>query len=323
MLNYPLRFEPILKEKIWGGNKLRKVLHKNSENENMGESWEISGVENNISVVENGLLKGSSLKDLLLKYQDKLVGEKVYQKFDSEFPLLIKFIDAKTDLSVQLHPDDKIARNRHNSSGKTEMWYILRADEGARINIGFSRKISKKEYLEHLESGTITKLLHFEEVKEGDAFFIEPGRVHAIGGGVLLAEVQQTSDVTYRIYDWDRVDEKGIPRELHTELALDTIKFDQKSDFKLDFARNLNQASRILECKYFTTNFLPVAGTITRDNTSLDSFVIYMCVKGLAEVSVNGNSESIAMGQTLLIPAENKEVLISSEAADLLEVFVS
>ncbi|MFD2519082.1 type I phosphomannose isomerase catalytic subunit [Salinimicrobium flavum] len=323
MLNYPLRFEPILKEKIWGGNKLRKVLHKNSENENIGESWEISGVENNISVVENGLLKGSSLKGLLLKYKDKLVGEKVYQKFDSEFPLLIKFIDAKTDLSVQLHPDDKIARNRHNSSGKTEMWYILRADEGARINIGFSRKISKKEYLEHLESGTITKLLHFEEVKEGDAFFIEPGRVHAIGGGVLLAEVQQTSDVTYRIYDWDRVDEKGIPRELHTELALDAIKFDQKSDFKLDFARNLNQASRILECKYFTTNFLPVAGTITRDNTSLDSFVIYMCVKGLAEVSVNGNSESIAMGQTLLIPAENKKVNISSEAADLLEIYVS
>jgi mannose-6-phosphate isomerase len=322
MLNYPIRFEPILKEKIWGGNKLKQILHKPSTSENTGESWEISGVKGDISVVANGALKGQSLNAILEKYKERLLGEKNYKKFGAEFPLLVKFIDAKTELSVQLHPHDDIAKKRHNSFGKTEMWYIMQADEGAEINVGFKKSISKSEYLEHLNSGRITKLLNFEKVQKGDAFFINTGKVHAIGGGVLLAEIQQTSDITYRIYDWDRVDEKGNSRELHTELALDAIDFEKKDDFKLKYSQVENESSNIAACEYFTTNFLPVKRTIIKDYSDVDSFVIYMCVCGEAEISLGGNSEKIIQGETLLIPAENDEVQITSSGAELLEVFV-
>ena len=322
MLNYPIRFEPILKEKIWGGNKLKNILNKNSDREDLGESWEISGVKGDISVVENGPLKGQTLKALLEKYKQRLLGERNYKIFGADFPLLIKFIDAKTELSVQLHPHDELAKKRHNSFGKTEMWYIMQADEGAEINVGFKKSISKAEYLEHLNSGKITDLLNFEKVKKGDSFFINTGKVHAIGAGVLLAEIQQTSDITYRIYDWDRVDSEGNARELHTDLALDAIDFEKKDDFKMDYSCEKNKVNNIASCEYFTTNFLPVKGTITKDCSNLDSFVIYMCVSGEAEISVDGNSEKIIQGQTLLIPAENDQVKITSEGAELLEVFV-
>lgn len=322
MLNYPIKFEPILKEKIWGGDKLREILQKKSNKNNLGESWEISGVKGDISVVANGSLKGKNLNDLLEKYQEKLLGEKNFQTFGAEFPLLIKFIDAKTDLSVQLHPHDKIAKERHDSFGKTEMWYIMQADEGAEINVGFKKSISKEEYLEHLNSGKITQLLNFEKVKKGGSFFINTGKVHAIGAGVLLAEIQQTSDITYRIYDWDRVDDEGKPRELHTDLALNAIDFEKKEDFKREYTSVENHSTNIASCEYFTTNFLPVNGSISKNYSHLDSFVIYMCVEGEAEVSIGENSERISMGETLLIPAENNEVKISAEAAELLEVFV-
>ncbi|UZH54476.1 class I mannose-6-phosphate isomerase [Salinimicrobium tongyeongense] len=322
MLNYPIKFEPILKEKIWGGNKLKNILNKNSSREDLGESWEISGVKGDISVVQNGALKGQTLNALLEKYKDGLLGKKNFKKFGAEFPLLIKFIDAKTELSVQLHPHDDIAKKRHDSFGKTEMWYIMQADEGAEINVGFKKSISKEEYLEHLSSGKITELLNFEKVQKGDSFFINTGKVHAIGAGVLLAEIQQTSDITYRIYDWDRVDAEGNSRELHTDLALDAIDFERKDDFKRGYERVENQSTNIASCEYFTTNFLPVKGRVAKDYSQLDSFVIYMCVSGEAEVSVDDNSEKIVQGQTLLIPAENNEVQITSEDAELLEVFV-
>ncbi|WP_029036712.1 type I phosphomannose isomerase catalytic subunit [Salinimicrobium xinjiangense] len=323
MLNYPIRFQPILKEKIWGGNKLKQILNKPSTSERTGESWEISGVKGNISVVENGPLKGETLNTLLEQYGERLLGEKNFEKFGPEFPLLIKFIDANTELSVQLHPNDELAKKRHNSFGKTEMWYIIQADEGAEINIGFKKSISKAEYLEHLNSGKITELLNFEKVKKGDAFFINTGKVHAIGARVLLAEIQQTSDITYRIYDWNRVDEQGNSRELHTDLALDAIDFEKKDDFRKEYSRVENQSANVASCEYFTTNFLPVSGNIRKDYSHLDSFVIYMCVSGEAVISVNGNSERIVQGQTLLIPAENNEVQIKSEGAELLEVFVA
>ena len=322
MLDYPIKFKPILKEKIWGGTKLKEVLNKKFNADNLGESWEISGVQNDISVVENGSLKGNSLHDLLKQYKVDLLGKKVYDNFGEEFPLLIKYIDAKTELSVQLHPNNEIAKQRHSSFGKTEMWYIMQADENAEINVGFKDTISKQEYIQHLEDGNIVDLLNFEKVRKGDSFFIKTGKVHAIGAGVLLAEIQQTSDITYRIYDWDRVDAEGNSRELHTALAIDAIDFEKKDDFKLEYDTVENQSSNIARCEYFTTNFLPVKGKVEKDYSKVDSFVIYMCVSGNADIVVSGHSEKIEQGQTALIPAVNKAVSISAENAELLEVYI-
>ncbi|MDT0649024.1 type I phosphomannose isomerase catalytic subunit [Autumnicola edwardsiae] len=323
MLDYPLKFTPILKEKIWGGNKLKDILNKHSVVENLGESWEISGVQDNVSVVENGSLRGTSLKKLIEENKGYLLGEKIYEQFGNDFPLLIKFIDASTELSVQLHPNDRLAKKRHNSFGKTEMWYIMQADNNAKINVGFKETISRDDYLQALEAGEITKLLNFEEVKKGDSFFINTGKVHAIGAGVLLAEIQQTSDITYRIYDWDRKDADGNGRELHTALAIDAIDFERKDDFKLSYDKNINQSSNIARCQYFTTNYLPIKGKLKKDYSDLDSFVIYMCVSGQAEISVKGNSENIKQGQTILIPANIQKVEIEGEDCELLEVCIN
>lgn len=321
MLDYPIKFKPILKEKIWGGNKLKNILNKPAGNYT-GESWEISAVNEDISVVDNGVFKGTSLKDLISERKGEVLGQKVYDEFGTDFPLLIKFIDAKTALSVQLHPQDEIAKQRHNSFGKTEMWYIMQADNGANINVGFKETISKEKYIKSLEAGEITDLLNFEDVREGDSFFINTGKVHAIGAGVLLAEIQQTSDITYRIYDWDRVDANGNSRELHTALAIDAIDFEKKEDFKLRYDNIPNESSNIASCKYFTTNFLPVEGKVKKDYSKLDSFVIYMCVKGSATIGINGNTEIIEQGQTALIAGKNDVVQISADYAELLEVYI-
>lgn len=322
MLNYPLKFKPILKEKIWGGKKLKNVLNKESNTEFLGESWEISGVLNDISVLENGPLAGSSLIDLLKEYKSDILGKKVYNNFGEEFPLLIKYIDAQSELSVQLHPNNELAKLRHNSFGKTEMWYIMQADEKAEINVGFKNTVSKQEYIEHLENGRIVDLLNFEKVKKGDAFFINTGKVHAIGAGVLLAEIQQTSDITYRIYDWNRVDADGKYRELHTTLAIDAIDFEKKDDYKLLYDTKENQSSNIARCEYFTTNYLSIKGKVEKNYTDIDSFIIYMCVNGEVEIEVNGYLERIKQGQTLLIPAVNKKVNFFAEDAELLEVYI-
>lgn len=322
MLNYPLKFTPILKEKIWGGNKLKNLLNKKSESNLLGESWEISGVPNNISKVENGQLKGFSLIELIKEYKSELVGNWVFQKFGAEFPLLIKFIDAEADLSVQVHPDDNLAKERHQSFGKTEMWYIMQADKNARINIGFQENIDKAIYLTALQEKNIVDLLNFERVKEGDAFFINTGKVHAIGAGVLLAEIQQTSDITYRIYDWDRVDENGESRELHTALALDAIDFEKRDEFILSYSEKINQNSNLARCEYFTTNLIKINGELTQSYFDIDSFVILMCVEGKAEVLTEEGTENINRGETLLIPAALNEITIRSENARLLEVFL-
>ncbi len=322
MIGYPIKFVPILQDKIWGGSKLRDLLHKQTVKDKVGESWEISGVEGNISVVEKGPDKGKTLTELISEYKGDLVGEKIYSKFGNDFPLLIKFIDAKTDLSVQLHPNDELAKQRHNSFGKTEMWYVMQADKGSKLNIGFKKDLDKREYLEYLENGKITELLNFEEVQKGDSVFINTGKVHAIGGGVLLAEIQQTSDITYRIYDWNRVDAAGQSRDLHTALALDAIDFEKKDDYKLNYSQDLNTSSEIASCEYFTTNFLPVKGQIEKNYSELDSFVIYMCVDGKAEVIIGNNSEIIGKGQSILIPACTEKVQIQAKSAELLEVYI-
>jgi len=322
MVDYPIKFRPILQEKIWGGNKLRDILNKKTDKENVGESWEISGVKDFISEVSNGSEEGKKLTDLIKEYKAELMGEEIYKRFEDDFPLLIKFIDAKTDLSVQLHPNDALAKQRHDSFGKTEMWYVMQADEGSKLNIGFNKYTNKEEYVNHLENKKILDILNFEEVDKGDSVFINTGKVHAIGGGILLAEIQQTSDITYRIYDWDRVDNEGNSRELHTELALDAIDFEKKDDYKLEYEHVENQSSEIASCEYFTTNYLPVKGKLTKNLSNLDSFVIYICVSGEAKITIGSNSEELKAGESVLIPANTNEVEISAESAELLEVYI-
>ena len=310
---YPLKFRPIFKEKIWGGQKLRTVLNKDfSPLSNAGESWELSGVEGNISVVTNGFLAGNDLNELLEIYMGDLVGDKVYEKFQNEFPLLIKFIDANDVLSIQVHPDDELAMKRHNSNGKTEMWYVLQADEGASLISGFSRKVSKEEYLKYLEEKKLEDILMKHEVTEGDVFFIPAGRVHAIGKGILLAEIQQTSDVTYRIYDFDRKDKDGNTRELHTELALDAIDYEYYDDLRTDYPREMNKTVNLVSCKYFNTNLLEFDLVIEKDFYHLDSFLIYMCTDGEFEICYGqGECVNVKKGETVLVPAELRTIKLN------------
>ena len=318
---YPIKFEPILKDKIWGGNKLKTLLNKDSDLLNIGESWEISDVEGDTSVVSNGRLKGKSLKQLLETFKDDIIGEKNYKVFGDTFPLLIKFIDAKEDLSIQLHPNDELAAKRHNSFGKTEMWYVMQADENSNLIVGFNQDVTPDTYLKHLEEKTLTKILNFDKVKEGDTYFIEVGRVHAIGAGVMLAEIQQTSDITYRVYDWDRVDNQGNERELHNDLALDAINFNMKNDFRASYSETENHPNKMVSCTYFTTHYFHINTTLEKENTQ-DSFLIYICVDGEAEISANSVSERIAKGETILLPAAIKSYQIKAENAKLLEVYV-
>lgn len=321
MLLYPIKFEPILKEKIWGGQKLKELLNKESDLPNIGESWEISGVEKDISIVSNGALKGKTLNELLDVYKADLIGNKNYRVFGNRFPLLIKFIDAKKDLSIQLHPNDALAAKRHNSFGKTEMWYVLQAEADANLMVGFNQEMTPEKYVKHVASKTLPEVLNFDKVKEGDSYFIEVGRVHAIGAGVLIAEIQQTSDITYRIYDWDRVDDQGHLRELHNDLAIDAIDFQLQDDFRVDYSKVENEDNNMLRCPYFTTNYLEITKTIQKEN-KVDSFIIYMCVSGEAEIETEQTTQKITKGETVLLPAAIKTYQISSKKARLLEVYV-
>lgn len=317
---YPLRFAPILKQKVWGGEKLSKLFGKDSQDKT-GESWEISAVDGDVSQVINGTLSGTSLKQLISTYEHQIVGKRVFDKFGLNFPLLFKFIDAAQDLSIQLHPDDTLALERHNSYGKTEMWYILDAEPDARLILGFNRELSTKEYQQYLQASEITTVLHSEKVQTGDAFYLQPGTVHAIGAGVVLAEIQQTSDITYRIYDWDRPDADGKLRPLHTEEALEAIDFDAPNP-RLKFQKKSNTASLVCRSPYFETNLIEMDGTFRRDMQPLDSFVVYMCVSGTAELMVGHISETIHKGQSILIPACLDWVVIKSKSASILEIFV-
>ena len=318
---YPIKFKPILKPRIWGGEKLKTLLNKNSDSTGIGESWEISDVDGDTSIVANGSLKGESLKQLLEVFKSNLIGEKNYKVFGNKFPILIKFIDAKEDLSIQLHPNDNLAAERHNSFGKTEMWYVLQADEGSNLIVGFNQKVTPETYLKHLQDKTLTKILNFDKIKKGDTYFIEVGRVHAIGAGVMLAEIQQTSDITYRVYDWDRVDEQGNSRELHNDLAIDAIDFEMKDNFRVSYSKIENHSNKMVSCPYFTTNYLHIKSAITKDNNK-DSFLIYMCVEGEVEISTKLFSEQIKKGETVLLPAAIKTYQITGENAKLLEVYV-
>jgi mannose-6-phosphate isomerase len=321
---YPIKFQPILKDKIWGGTRLKNILHKPTNSGKCGESWEISAVQGNISKVKNGLLSGNNLQELVEIYMGDLVGDIIYERFGIEFPLLIKFIDANDVLSVQVHPDDDLAMKRHKAYGKTEMWYIIDAEKDAELISGFNREMDRETYLKHLQNKTLKEILNFEKVKAGDVFFTPSGRVHAVGAGILLAEIQQTSDITYRIYDWDRVDEKGNPRELHTDLALDAIDFKFYGKYRTDYEPEMNQTTGIADCKYFTTGLLYFDKPVEKDYNFIDSFIIYMCLEG--EISIvygPGLSESMVAGETVLIPAAIKNLnLVPLGTARALEVYI-
>jgi mannose-6-phosphate isomerase len=318
---YPLKFQPILKDKIWGGQKLQQLLHKSTSSTKAGESWEISDVEGDTSIVANGPLKGTSLKTLMDTYTSDLMGAKNFRQFGKKFPLLIKFIDAKQDLSVQLHPNDELAKARHNSFGKTEMWYVVQADPASNLIVGFNQEMTPELYVKHLEDKTLQSILNFDAVKAGDTYFIEVGRIHAIGAGVLLAEIQQTSDITYRVYDWDRVDADGNERELHNDIALEAFDFDMPDNFRVQYAPKSNVSTELVSCPYFTTNVLEVTEPISKQNTH-DSFMIYMCVEGTANLEVDGTVTEFSMGETVLIPACIETFSMSSNHAKLLEVYI-
>ncbi|GFD81884.1 mannose-6-phosphate isomerase [Tenacibaculum sp. KUL118] len=322
MINQLLRFTPILKQKVWGGKKLNLLLHKNSDGSNIGESWEISDVDGDESVVSNGNLKGRTLRSLLKEYKHDLVGEYVYETFGEQFPLLIKFIDAKEVLSIQVHPDDKLAELQE-SFGKTEMWYVMQADNEANIIIGFKENSNKEEYVYHLNNKTLLSILNVDKVSKGDVYFVPPGRVHAIGAGLLIAEIQQTSDITYRIYDWDRKDIDGNYRELHTEKALEAIDFSAKSSYKTTYKKQKNIANKVVACPYFTTNILPVEGKKEIDLSKKDCFVIYMCVEGEVTFFYESQQEVVRKGETILVPAcIDKVEILSENPSELLETYI-
>lgn len=321
---YPLKFEPILKPMIWGGNDLCNFKGIDCEVEGIGESWEISGVEENVSVIANGEMAGKALDALLKEAQSNLVGKKVYEQYGDTFPLLIKFIDAKTDLSIQVHPDDKLAKVRHNSFGKTEMWYVIDAAKDAFLYTGFEKQLDAEKYESTVEDNTFTDYLKKYYVHPGDVFFLPAGRVHAIGGGCFIAEIQQTSNVTYRIYDYDRTDASGNKRELHTELAKDAIDFSVKENYQTDYIEKINEPNEIVSCEYFTTNLLDIDQPLKREYDNFDSFVIYICMQGSCSLTDNkGNEISIRQGESVLIPADTKSVkIVPSEASKLLETYV-
>jgi mannose-6-phosphate isomerase len=322
---YPLKFKTIYKDKIWGGNKIKTVLGKDfSPLPNCGETWEISGVKNDVSVIENGPLKGQTLTSIIEKYKGYLVGEKVYNKFGNEFPLLVKFIDANDDLSIQVHPNDELARERHNSYGKTEMWYILQSDPGSTLISGFNQPVNEHIYMEKLESGHLYEILNKEKAEAGDIFFLPAGRVHTIGKGLLIAEIQQTSDITYRIYDFDRVDDQGNKRELHTEEAIAAIDYQVYHAYKTDYEKKVNEAVTAVECPYFTTNVLQFTKNTTRNYSNIDSFVIHVCVEGAYSIKFNNDTIDVKLGECVLLPnIINKIDIETSNGFKILESFVA
>ena len=319
---HPLKFKPILKERLWGGTKLKEVFGKPIESDITGESWELSTVPGDISVVTNGSLEGKSLQELIDSNGEELLGKSVVERFGKEFPILIKFIDAKQDLSIQLHPNDALAKERHNSFGKTEMWYIMDADPKAELIVGFNKDVTKEEYAESVANDTLLDLLNYEQVKEGDTFFINTGKIHAIGAGVMLAEIQQTSDVTYRVFDFNRKDKDGNLRELHTDLALDAVDYEKKDDFKVSYSQEKNEVNTMVDCPYFKTNFIELTENLELDTVNRDSFTIFMCVGGEAKISTAEGEVAIKSGETALLPASKQKISLQSTGAKLLEVTI-
>ena len=321
---YPLKFEPILKEIIWGGDEICRFKNLHPLRNGIGESWEISQVKNNVSIVANGKLKGKSLEELIETHREKLLGKKVIERFGTTFPLLIKFIDAREPLSVQVHPNDLLAKQRHNSFGKTEMWYVVRAKENAYLYSGFSRAMTPDEYVRSLADHTFVDYLQRHAVETGDVFFLPAGRIHAIGAGCFIAEIQQTSDITYRIYDYNRKDANGNSRELHTDLAKDAIDYTVYPDYKLDYTPGQQPVQTLVSCPYFTTNLIEEKKGNTIQLPDHDSFSIFIGLEGAAELTDSkGYSVELRQGETVLVPAENRSTVLKlKENGKVLETYV-
>ena len=324
-LLYPFKFQPVFKEKIWGGNKIKENLNiPDAPAMQCGEAWMLSGVPDNESVVTNGQMKGNTLNELVEVFMGELVGDQTFHEYGEVFPVLIKFIDANDWLSIQVHPDDDLAEKRHNSFGKTEMWYILQAEQGSQLISGFKHEVNKKEFIESVENDTLKPLLNFEDVKAGDVFYLPAGRVHALGPGILLAEIQQTSDITYRIYDWNRLDSTGLPRELHTEQAISAIDFSVEDNYKTEYEAEKNASNPLISTKKFTTKLVTLNQGMKKNYEELDSFVAYVCIEGNMKIDVEDSERQVVnKGETILIPnALNKVEIYPQPNVKFLEVFV-
>ena len=321
---YPLRFRPRLKPRIWGGSTLIAKKGKGlriDRSRQYGESWDLSGLRGDLSVVTNGMLKGNNIEELIEVYMGDLVGEKNFERFGIEFPLLIKMLDAQDTLSIQVHPNDELAAERHDSFGKSEMWYITNCEEGASIYVGFKRPVSREEFIDAVITNRLPELLNRYDVKKGDVYYIPAGTIHTIGKGIELIEIQQTSDITYRVYDWDRVDSEGRPRELHTALAIDAIDFESDEEYVLAKTPEVNSVVELIKCDSFTVNLLAVEGEYARILAAHDTFVVYMVAEGELTIATDGGSEKLNVGELVLIPAETNEVAITGKGR-LLEAYV-
>lgn len=318
----PLKFNALLKSTIWGGDKIIPFKQLDDQLENVGESWEISGVKDNETIVSEGDFVGRSLNDVLREQKGKLVGQDNYQRFGDEFPLLIKFIDARQELSIQVHPTDELAKKQGKTRGKTEMWYMMDCDKDARLRSGLKKKITPEEYKKMVEDDTILDAIAEYSVKEGDCFFLPAGRIHSIGTGCFLAEIQQTSDVTYRIYDFKRKDKDGNERELHTELAAECINYNVENDYRTEYTSAKNQGVSLVHCPYFNTAVYDLDEPMTLDYSELDSFVILIGMKGEGKIVDNeGNETTLRAGETILIPATTAELKVDG-TVKFLETYV-
>ena len=307
----PFRFTPYLKSVIWGGEKIASLKNIKTDATDIGESWEISAVPGCETRVADGPDAGLTLTELIDRYRERLVGRKVWDQFQTSFPLLVKIIDARADLSVQVHPDDTLAADRHGCAGKTEMWYILDTEPGAKIYAGLSAELTPDTYRRAIHDNTIMSYIKAHDSAPGDTFFLPAGRVHAIGAGNLLLEIQQTSDITYRIYDYDRRDAAGRPRELHTEQAIDAIDYQVYPNYKSDPEPIAPGVDSLARCKYFDVR-LHTVDTPTPVDYAPDSFVIVSCVSGHIGISTGSDSPiRVDCGETLLIPADRQQLILS------------
>ncbi|MEE4178315.1 MAG: type I phosphomannose isomerase catalytic subunit [Bacteroides sp.] len=321
---YPLKFQPVYKDKVWGGTRLKSLLGKDfSPLPNCGESWELFAFSKDSSVVRNGFLSGNTLPEVIEVYMGDLVGDKVFEQFGEEFPLLVKFIDTNDYLSVQVHPDDALGMKRHNSYGKTEMWYIIDAEPGAEIISGFNREVERETLRRHIEQNTLRDIMVAKPVKKGDVLYLPAGKVHAIGAGITLCEIQQASDVTYRLYDWDRPGTDGKPRELHIEQAMEAIDFSKAEEFTLDYEPVFNDRVSLVSDKHFTTKLLTFDRKIELDYYLVDSFVLLVCLEGGFTLSYPGGSEEVAKGDVVLVPADIRQVsYVPQTSCRVLETYI-
>jgi mannose-6-phosphate isomerase len=322
---YPLKFASELKEKIWGGRALvQRYNKKPAGNLKIGESWELSAVQDNQSIITNGFLAGNNIEELIEVYMGDITGDMVFDKFGSEFPLLIKFIEAREDLSIQVHPNNALAKKRHQAYGKTEMWYILEGGNGSKMYTGFKDGVTKEMYEESVKNNNLTDLLNIESTEAGDVFFIPAGRIHSIGAGNILVEIQQTSDITYRIFDWNRNGSGNSARELHTDLALEAIDFASTGKSKIVIKPELNGTKNLVNCEFFNTNVIRFNEAISKDYQFIDSFVLYICTVGEFLLKWENCSEKVSKGETVLLPAMIKEVVLEPfNEAQILEIYIT